>query len=355
MSKGVPAMWMRGGTSKGLYFLKKDIPSNKEERDNFLRSVFGSPDTLQINGIGGGTPLTSKVAIVSKSEKPNVDVNYLFLQVQVDKSLVSDTQNCGNILAGIAPFSIERGLVKPEPNRDEMSVRIYMENTSQVAIATVQTPNGKITYSGKTYIDGVPKPHSPIPLEFLDIAGSLCGELLPTGNQVDNVNGINVTMIDNGMPCVIISAKDLGISGYEDIKDLESNKKLRDSLENLRLKCGKLMNLGDVTDKTVPKMTIVSHPKSGGIVNTRTFIPHRCHSSIGVFGAISVATACLLNKSVAHSISSIPTGNEKVCSIEHPSGQTQVIAKTKNEEIVSTAILRTARKLFDGNVFDDLN
>ena len=269
--------------------------------------------------------------------------------------MVSDTQNCGNILAGIAPFSIERGLVKPEPNRDEMSVRIYMENTSQVAIATVQTPNGKITYSGKTYIDGVPKPHSPIPLEFLDIAGSLCGELLPTGNQIDNVNGINVTMIDNGMPCVIISAKDLGISGYEDIKDLEGNKKLRDSLENLRLKCGKLMNLGDVTDKTVPKMTIVSRPKSGGIVNTRTFIPHRCHSSIGVFGAISVATACLLNKSVAHSISSIPTGNEKVCSIEHPSGQTKVIAKTKNEEIVSTAILRTARKLFDGNVFDDLN
>ena len=146
--------------------------------------------------------------------------------------------------------------------------------------------------------DGVPKPHSPIPLEFLNIAGSLCGELLPTGNQADTLNGVNVTMIDNGMPCVIISAKDLGISGYEDIKDLESNKKLRDSLENLRLKCGKLMNLGDVTDKTVPKMTIVSHPKSGGIINTRTFIPHRCHSSIGVFGAITVATACLLNKSV---------------------------------------------------------
>lgn len=354
MSKGVPAMWMRGGTSKGLYFLKEDIPSNKKERDNFLLSVFGSPDTLQINGIGGGTPLTSKVAIVSKSKKPNVDVDYLFLQVQVDKSLVSDTQNCGNILAGIAPFSIERGLIEQDLNRDETLVRIYMENTSQVAIATVKTPKGKITYSGNTYIDGVPKPHSPIPLEFLNIAGSLCGELLPTGNQIDNVNGMNVTMIDNGMPCVIISAKDLGVSGYEDINVLENNKKLRSSLEDLRLKCGKLMNLGDVTAKTVPKMTIVSHPKSGGIVNTRTFIPHRCHSSIGVFGAITVATACLLNKSVTNSICSVPTGNEKVCSVEHPSGQTQVIAKIKNEEIVSTAILRTARKLFDGLVFDDL-
>ena len=188
MSKGVPAMWMRGGTSKGLYFLKEDIPSNKEERDNFLLSVFGSPDTLQINGIGGGTPLTSKVAIVSKSEKPNVDVDYLFLQVQVDKSLVSDTQNCGNILAGIAPFSIERGLIKPKPDHGETSIRIYMENTSQVAIATVKTPKGKIAYNGNTYIDGVPKPHSPIPLEFLNTAGSLCGKLLPTGNQIDNTS-----------------------------------------------------------------------------------------------------------------------------------------------------------------------
>ena len=354
MSSDVPAMWMRGGTSKGLYFLKNDLPSNKVERDKFLLSIFGSPDRLQINGIGGGNPLTSKVAIVSKSKKPDVDIDYLFLQVSVDNTLVSDTQNCGNILAGIAPFAIERGLVKPKYGHDETSVKIYMKNTKQLAIATVQTPKGEITYKGETYIDGVPKSSSPISLEFLNIAGSLCGDLLPTGNQIDKVNGIEVTMIDNGMPCVIIRAIDLNITGYENIADLESNLELRNFLEKLRISCGKLMKLGDVAEKTVPKMTIVSNAKSEGIINTRTFIPHRCHSSIGVFGAISVATACLLDKSIANQISSIPDGNTKICSIEHPSGQTQVVTKTNQQEIISTAILRTARKLFDGIVFDDI-
>ena len=354
MSSDVPAMWMRGGTSKGLYFLKNDLPSNKVERDEFLLSIFGSPDKLQINGIGGGNPLTSKVAIVSKSKKPDVDIDYLFLQVSVDNTLVSDTQNCGNILAGIAPFAIERGLVKPKYGHDETSVKIYMKNTKQMAIATVQTPKGEITYKGETYIDGVPKSSSPISLEFLNIAGSLCGDLLPTGNQIDKVNGIEVTMIDNGMPCVIIRAIDLNITGYENIADLESNLELRNFLEKLRISCGKLMKLGDVTEKTVPKMTIVSNAKSEGIINTRTFIPHRCHSSIGVFGAISVATACLLDKSIANQISSIPDGNTKICSIEHPSGQTQVVTKTNQQEIISTAILRTARKLFDGIVYDDI-
>jgi 4-oxalomesaconate tautomerase len=354
MSSDVPAMWMRGGTSKGLYFLKNDLPSNKVERDEFLLSIFGSPDKLQINGIGGGNPLTSKVAIVSKSKKPDVDIDYLFLQVSVDNTLVSDTQNCGNILAGIAPFAIERGLVKPKYGHDETSVKIYMKNTKQMAIATVQTPKGEITYKGETYIDGVPKSSSPISLEFLNIAGSLCGDLLPTGNQIDKVNGIEVTMIDNGMPCVIIRAIDLNITGYENIADLESNLELRNFLEKLRISCGKLMKLGDVAEKTVPKMTIVSNAKSEGIINTRTFIPHRCHSSIGVFGAISVATACLLDKSIANQISSIPDGNTKICSIEHPSGQTQVVTKTNQQEIISTAILRTARKLFDGIVYDDI-
>jgi len=354
MSNDVPAMWMRGGTSKGLYFLKNDLPSNRIERDKFLLSIFGSPDRLQINGIGGGNPLTSKVAIVSKSKKPDADIDYLFLQVSVDNTLVSDSQNCGNILAGIAPFAIERGLIKPKYGHDETSVKIYMENTKQMAIATVQTPKGEITYKGETYIDGVPKPSSPISLEFLNIAGSLCGDLLPTGNQIDNVNGVDVTMIDNGMPCVIIRAIDLKITGYEDIEDLESDLELRGFLEKLRISCGKLMKLGNVAEKTVPKMTIVSNAKSEGIINTRTFIPHRCHSSIGVFGAISVATACLLNKSVTNLISSIPEGNIKICSIEHPSGQTQVVIKTNQQEIISTAVLRTARKLFDGIVFDDI-
>lgn len=355
MSNATPAMWMRGGTSKGLYFLKEDIPLNQKERDNFLLSIFGSPDTLQINGVGGGSPLTSKVAIVSKSKRLNVDLDYLFLQVSVDKALVSDMQNCGNILAGVAPFSIERGLVVPRSGSSETSVKIYMENTGQIAVASVKTPNGKVTYRGQTFIDGVLRPHSPIPLEFLNIAGSLCGTLLPTGKELNNIEGVDVTMIDNGMPCVVIDAKNLNISGYESIHDLEANLELRKTVENLRIRCGYLMNLGDVTEKTVPKMTIISRAKFGGAINTRTFIPHSCHSSIGVFGAISIATACLIKGTTAYPIASVPSGETKICSIEHPSGKTQIIAKTQKQQILSTAILRTARKLFDGFVFDEIN
>ena len=221
--------------------------------------------------------------------------------------------------------------------------------------ATVQTTSSKVVYDGNTQIDGVPRPSSPIPLEFLDIAGSMCGRLLPTGNQIDTVNGLNVTMIDNGMPCVIIKASDLKITGYEDTEVLEKNLELRKTLEELRKACGQLMNLGDVSKKTVPKMTIVSTSKAGGIINTRTFIPHRCHSSIGVFGAVSVATACPLDQTITAKISSIPNGDTKICSVEHPSGQTQIVVSFKDKEISSTAILRTARKLLDGLVFSDLN
>ena len=349
MSEGIPAMLMRGGTSKGLYFLKEDIPNDIAKREDFLLSVFGSPDNLQINGVGGGNPLTSKVAIVSKSKRSDIDVDYLFLQVAVDDYVVSSNQNCGNILAGIAPFAIERGLIKPE--KDKTSVRIFMENSKQIAIATVNTPDGKLTYFGNTYIDGVTLPSSPISLEFLDIEGSLCGELLPSGNIKDEIDGYFVTMIDNGMPCVVIEADQLGLKGNETRDELEKDTVMREKLENLRLKCGKIMNLGDVKEKTVPKMTIISKPLPKGMINTRTFIPHKCHQSIGVFGAISVASACLLEGTPANNLAVIPGGKKKVCSIEHPSGKMQVLVELRNKKIKSAAILRTARKLFDGVVF----
>ena len=342
-------MWMRGGTSKGLYFLKSDIPADIDKRGAFLLSVFGSPDKLQINGVGGGNPLASKVAIVSKSKRPNIDVDYLFLQVAVDNYVVSSTQNCGNILAGIGPFALERGLIKPE--KDKTNIRIFMENSEQVAISTVETPNKNLTYEGHTYIDGVTLPSAPISLEFLDIEGSLCGELLPSGSTKDEVDGYSLTMIDNGMPCVIIEADQLGLTGNETGDELEKNSVLRDKLESLRLKCGKIMNLGVVKEKTIPKMTIISKPLSKGMINTRTFIPHKCHQSIGVFGAISVATACLLEGTPANNLAVIPGGEKKICSIEHPSGQMQVSVELRNKKIKSTAILRTARKLFDGVVF----
>ncbi len=225
MSDGVRCMWMRGGTSKGGYFLADDLPADTSARDAFLLRVMGSPDPRQIDGMGGADPLTSKVAVVKKSAREGVDVDYLFLQVFVDKPIVTDAQNCGNILAGVGPFAIERGLVAVRDG--ETPVRIFMENTGQVAVATVSTPGGMVTYQGEARIDGVPGTSAPVPIEFEDTAGSSCGALLPTGNPVDVIDGVEVTMIDNGMPCVVMRAADMGISGDETPKDLEGNAELR--------------------------------------------------------------------------------------------------------------------------------
>lgn len=341
-------MWMRGGTSKGAYFLADDLPA---ERDKFLLRIMGSPDARQIDGMGGADPLTSKVAVVNKSSRPGIDVDYLFLQVAVDQALVSDMQNCGNLLAGVAPFAIERGLVTAAG--DSTQVSIFMENTGQVATASVATPNAQPDYSGDACIDGVPGSASAIPLEFKDTAGSTCGALLPTGNVVDEIEGIAVTMIDNGMPVVVLTAESMGVTGSETRDELDGNSELKAKLETIRLACGPLMNLGDVSDKTVPKMTMVSAATKGGCISTRTFIPHRCHASIGVLGAVSVATACLCPGSPAASLAKIPDGPEKTLAVEHPIGETTIIATTNSTgDVSSAAILRTARKLFDGRIFD---
>ena len=345
-----PCMWMRGGTSKGGFFLARDLPEDIGARDTFLLSIMGSPDMRQIDGMGGADPLTSKVAVVEKSTHDGVDVNFLFLQVMVDQAIVSDAQNCGNMLAGVGPFAIERGLLAA--NDGQTLVTIYMENTGKTAIATVETPGGKVSYSGEANIDGVPRSSSPIAIEFSDTAGSSCGALLPSNNVADIINGIEVTLIDNGMPCVILKASDMDISGTETREELEANEGLKLRLEAIRLQAGSMMNLGDVKNKTVPKMTMVSQPREGGTISTRTFIPHRCHASIGVLGAVSVATACLLEGSTAHSLANIADGNPKMLSIEHPIGETTIIANLDDIGNVSTAaILRTARKLFDGEVF----
>jgi 4-oxalomesaconate tautomerase len=343
-------MWMRGGTSKGGYFLAQDLPQDPQARDALLLSVMGSPDPRQIDGMGGADPLTSKVAVVRPSERPGVDVDYLFLQVFVDQPIVTDSQNCGNILAGIGPFAIERGLVTAQDG--ETPVTIYMENTGQIAVARVATPSGQLTYAGTARIDGVPGQAAPVPIAFKDTAGSSCGALLPTGNVADVVEGVPVTMIDNGMPCVVMQAEALGIRGDEAPEDLEANQVLRDKLEQIRLACGPLMNLGDVSGKSVPKMTMVSAPKTGGAISTRTFIPHRCHKTIGVLGAVSVATACLLEGSVAYEQATRGEGAERSLSIEHPTGEMTVVATLdENGTVSEAAILRTARKLMDGEVF----
>lgn len=343
-------MWMRGGTSKGGFFLKDDLPADTVARDAFLLRVMGSPDPRQIDGMGGADPLTSKVAVVSRSGREGIDVDYLFLQVFVDKAIVTDAQNCGNILAGVGPFAIERGLVAAQGG--ETRVAIFMENTEQVAVATVQTPGGTVRYDGEARIDGVPGSSAPIPLEFRDTAGSTCGALLPSGNAVDVVEGVRVTLIDNGMPCVVMKAEDVGVTGYESRDELDNATELKARIEAIRLAVGERMNLGDVTDKSVPKMMLVSPPKNGGAVTVRSFIPHRAHASIGVLGAVSVATACLIEGSPAAEVADVPEGTRKTLSVEHPTGETTCVMEMNPDGSVATAaMLRTARKLMDGEVF----
>ncbi|MEX6505247.1 4-oxalomesaconate tautomerase [Jiella sp. M17.18] len=353
MTDGIRCMMMRGGTSKGGYFLAEDLPAEAAERDRMLLSIMGSPDARQIDGIGGADPLTSKVAVVKRSERPGIDVDYLFLQVFVDQPLVSSSQNCGNILAGIAGFAIERGLV--EAADGETTVTILLENTGQTARATIPTPGGRPDYAGGAAIDGVPGRAAPVLLSFTDAAGSSCGALLPTGNEVDEIEGVACTLIDNGMPVVVMRAEDMGITGYESREDLDGDAGLKARLETIRLKAGPMMNLGEVKEQSVPKMTLVAAPNGGGAIMTRSFIPHRCHASIGVFGALSVATACLLPGSPANALATIPPGRKKTLAVEHPTGALDIVVVMDGEgegaEIAEAAFMRTARKLFDGTVF----
>ena len=350
MSDPVPCLWMRGGTSKGGYFLAADLPADPAARDALLLRVMGSPDPRQIDGMGGADPLTSKVAVVRRSDRRGIDVDYLFLQVFVDQAIVSDGQNCGNILAGVGPFAIERGLVAA--NANVTPVAIFMENTGQVAVAQVQTPGGRVTYSGDAAIDGVPGTAAPIALMFRDTAGSTCGALLPTGNLVDQVAGTKVTLIDNGMPCIIILAEDMGITGHESRETLDTDTGLKTRLEAIRLAAGPLMNLGDVTDKSVPKMMLVAPPAAGGSLAVRSFIPHRCHAGIGVLGAVSVATAALLPGTPAAAVANLLPGSIKTIVIEHPTGVTECVVTVDDAgQVVEAGMLRTARLLMDGKVF----
>ena len=351
MQHAVPTVVMRGGTSKGLYFLRKDLPDEVDVRDKLLLAAMGSPDVRQIDGMGGAHPLTSKVAVVSKSTDSAADVDYLFLQVVVDKALVSDGQNCGNILAGVGQFAIEKGLVAADV--DETTVRVRMLNSDGIAVVTVKTPSGKVTYDGDARIDGVPGTAAPVLVDFADVAGSNCGALLPTGNPTDQIDGVEVTFVDNGMPVVLVRASDLGVTGYESPEQLESEEKLKARIESIRLQVGPLMNLGDVSDKTVPKMSLLAPARQGGTVATRTFIPHRVHQAIGVLGAASVAAGCCIPGSVAYALAGEPEGG--ALAVEHPTGSFVVDIRLTHAEnrihVERSALLRTARKIMDGNVY----
>lgn len=340
---GVRCMMMRGGTSKGAYFLAGDLPSDPAERDGLLLRIMGTPDPRQIDGIGGAHPLTSKVAIVSASADPAADVDYLFLQLGVEEPAVSDRQNCGNLLAGVGPFAVERGLVPA--GGDSTRVRIRMVNSGGVATATFPTPGGAVDYAGGTAISGVPGTAARIDLDFAGTAGSACGALLPTGRVRDVVGGIEVTCIDNGMPVVVAAASDLGATGYE--TDLSH---LRDRIQALRLAAGELMGLGDVAAASIPKTTLVAPPRDGGTICTRTFIPLRMHASIGVLGAVTVATALLLDGAVGRDLAELPPPGAPL-GIEHPAGRLDAVVELDGTAVRRAAVVRTARKLFDGTVF----
>jgi 4-oxalomesaconate tautomerase len=342
---------IRGGTSKGLYFHAGDLPHDGPTRDAVLLAAMGSPDTREIDGMGGGHPLTSKVAVVRSSQRDDADVDYLFLQVWPDRAEVSDAQNCGNLLAGVGPFAIEEGLIAA--TGDSTKVRIWMENTHSLAVATVQTPGGRVRYDGATHIDGVPGAHAPIAIEFVDVAGSSCGSLLPTGHVVDVLEGIRVTCIDNGMPVVCLKAEEIGLTGYEEPLVIEANREVCDLVERVRVAAGPRMNLGDVTSATVPKVCVLAPAQHGGVISTRTFIPKRVHDAIGVFGAVSVATACLIPGTVAFELAAAE--GHDVLDIEHPTGYFSVTLDVRVDgeevEVEYAALLRTARLLMRGDVF----
>jgi 4-oxalomesaconate tautomerase len=351
---GIRAMQMRGGTSKGLYFLADDLPAEAAARDDLLLRVMGTPDPRQIDGVGGAHPLTSKVAVVAPSAKrqisgPVIDVDYLFLQVMVDQAIVTDKQNCGNILAGIGPFAVERGLVPA--GGDQTSVRIRMVNTGGIVTATFPTPGGRPRYDGDTAIDGVPGTAAAVVLDFAD-SGTASG-VFPTGNLTDDFGGIPVTCVDNGMPVVVVAAASFGKTGQEPVAALEDDEALNKRVQQLRREAGKAMGLGDVSGTTVPKISLVAPPAHGGTISTRTFIPVRVHESIGVLGAVSVGTAIMVPGAVGHDLAVLDGGPR--LSIEHPGGALQVEVELDTSvtppRVIRSGVVRTARKLFDGTVF----
>jgi 4-oxalomesaconate tautomerase len=352
MQRSIPCLFMRGGTSRGPFFLESDLPTDIAQRDAVLLSVMGSPDVRQIDGMGGADPLTSKVGMVRRGQTAGVDLEFLFAQVSIKEALVDTTPNCGNMLAAVVPFGIETGLVKAAG--DVTTLRVLTRNTGTLSDIEVRTPRGRVEYSGEARIDGVPGTAAPINISFLETAGSVCGSLLPTGHLVDRFDGVDVTCIDNGMPVVVMAAEALGVTGYESRDELNANAALKQKIESIRLQAGPAMNLGDVAKKVVPKMCLVAKPAAGGQICTRTFIPRDCHSAVGVLGAVTVATAAVMPGSVANCYALVPPGTLKTVSVEHPSGEFSVILTmnpSNPTEVLRAALLRTARLIMRGEVF----
>jgi 4-oxalomesaconate tautomerase len=376
----IPYMCIRGGSSKGLYFNAHDLPKDETERNNVLLMVMegtSEGDPRQIDGLGGATSLTSKIAIVSKSKNSTADLDYLFVQVVVGKGQVSTTQTCGNILAGVGHFAITSGLITTTD--PYTSIKVNIVNTGGICDLIIPTPNGKIQLNGSAKVDGVPGTSAAIVCNYLDTIGATCGALLPTGYPADLINDIETTCIDNGMPVVMMRASDFGLSGNESVQALEENQALKQQIEDIRLQAGLLMNLGNVKNQTIPKMCLISAPAYGGTLNTRMFIPHVVHEAIGVLAAVSVATACIIKGTICfydefitndevlnakddlikNNDSSLKNSSLKThhssLSIEHPSGEFTVNLSYEIQDnaikILKSGVIRTARIISEGLVY----
>lgn len=349
----IPCLIMRGGTSKGPYFLASDLPADIAARDRILLAVMGSPDIRQIDGIGGADSLTSKVAIVSRSGRPGVDVDYLFAQVDITRAIVDTSPSCGNMLSGVGPYAIETGLVAARDGTT--SVSIFDVNTSSRIEAVVETPGRQVNYTGTAAIDGVPGTAAPIVLNFMDAVGAKTGVMLPTGHATEEIDGIAVSCLDVCMPMVLMRAADFGLSGIEGRAEIDGNAALLARVEAIRMEAGRRMGFGDVSDKVIPKVGLLSAPRGTGAITSRYLTPHRLHAAHAVTGAVCVATACLLQGSIAYDLAVRPAGNPRTIWIEHPSGQVDVRMETTGEgpdlKVIKAGILRTARPIMQGRVF----
>lgn len=347
--KKIPCTLMRGGTSKGVFLLADSLPTDIKERDELILDIMGSGHPLQIDGIGGGSPQTSKVAIISRSEHPDADVDYLFAQVAITERIVDTAPNCGNMLCAVGPFALEKGLV---PITDNVTtVRVRNVNTETFVNSTVQTPDGQVQYKGNTQIAGVPGSAAPIALTFLNASGAKTGKLLPTGNAIDTIDGIEVSCIDMAVPIVLIDAPQLNKTGYESAAELESDNAFMQQLESIRIKAGAMMGLGDVTKKVIPKPILISPATQGGTISVRYFMPQKCHGALAVTGAIAIATSTILPDNIAQRY--VQSVDMKNIAIEHLSGKFEVTLNQQGDspEGLQASIIRTARKLFEEDVF----
>lgn len=349
----IACMLMRGGTSKGPFFDLRDMPADEEKRNELLLRLMGSPDANQIDGLGGAKTVTSKVVMVQPSLRAGFDVDYLFAQVEIEKAVVDTGPTCGNMMTGVGPFAIERGMVRCE--HQETKVRIYNLNTDSAIEAIVQTPNGIVEYDGETFISGVPGSAAPIQMNLFDQHGVKTGRLFPTGKTHELLDGVEVSLVDSCTALMLLKAADVGLSGKEGKEFFTHNELFMEKLSKMRLEAGRRMGFGDVTDSVLPRIGILSPPRRGGALKSQYFTPHTFHHAHAVSGAICIATAAKIEGTVANDVATVTESLSEEVVIEHTSGKISVhleLAKSNADwEVKKASTIRTARKLMDGFAF----